>query len=95
MTVELSAEKYPTLSKVIPLIRGLQYTLKNVVTKTATGNLINQNFIENVARRLGILEQNKTVAKAAFMDPRFKKAVFGLVENANKAEKWITEELKC
>lgn len=33
MTVELSAEKYPTLSKVIPLIRGLQYTLKNVATK--------------------------------------------------------------
>jgi len=37
MTVELSAEKYPKISKVIPLIRGLQYTLKNVATKTATG----------------------------------------------------------
>lgn len=95
MTVELSAEKYPTLSKVIPLIRGLQYTLKNVTTKTATGNSIKQNLIEIVARRLGILEQNKTVAKATFMDPRFKKAGFGIVENANNAEKWITDELKC
>jgi len=44
---------------------------------------------------LGILDQNKTVAIAAFMDPRFKKAGFGLVENANNAEKLITKELKC
>jgi len=30
MTTELSGEKYPTLSMVIPLIRGLQFTLKNI-----------------------------------------------------------------
>jgi len=44
---------------------------------------------------LEILEQNKTIAKATFMDPRFKKAGFGIVENSNNAEKWITDELKC
>lgn len=28
-----------------------------------------------------------------FLDPRFKKAGFGLVDNANNTEKWITDEI--
>ncbi|KAF0750973.1 zinc finger BED domain-containing protein 1-like, partial [Aphis craccivora] len=34
MTSELSGEKYPTLSLVIPLIRGLQHTVKNIKPDT-------------------------------------------------------------
>jgi len=30
---------------------------------------------------LGILEKNKIVAKATFLNPRFKKSVIGLLEN--------------
>lgn len=40
MTVELSGENYPTLSIVIPLIRGLQYTLRNKTTSTTAGDLL-------------------------------------------------------
>jgi hypothetical protein len=40
MTIELSGENYPTLSIVIPLIRGLQYTLRNKMTTTAAGTLL-------------------------------------------------------
>jgi len=40
MTVELSGEQYPTLSMVIPLIRGLRYTLRNKTTTTAAGTLL-------------------------------------------------------
>ncbi|KAG8181001.1 hypothetical protein JTE90_024749 [Oedothorax gibbosus] len=36
MTIELSGEKYPTLSMVIPLLRGLQHTIKNRSRKAAT-----------------------------------------------------------
>jgi len=43
-------------------------------------------------RRLGILETNKIVAKATFLEPRFKKAGFELTENANNTEKLIIEE---
>ncbi|KAL4150008.1 hypothetical protein QTP88_003857 [Uroleucon formosanum] len=93
MTVELSGEHYPTLSMVIPLIRGLQYTLKNKTTTTAAGTLLKKTAIDVVARRLGILESNKIVAKATFLDPRFKKTGFGLVDNANNTEKWITDEI--
>lgn len=93
MTVELSGEHYPTLSIVIPLIRGLQYTLRNKTTTTAAGTLLKKTAIDVLVRRLGILESNKIVAKATFLDPRFKKTGFGLVDNANNTEKWITDEI--
>lgn len=50
-------------------------------------------FIGIVNRRLGCLEQNKIVAKATFLDPRFKKIEFGSEENANNTQKWISDEL--
>ncbi|KAE9542433.1 hypothetical protein AGLY_003294 [Aphis glycines] len=34
LTIELSGEKYPTLSLVIPLVRGLQYTVRKVRPET-------------------------------------------------------------
>ncbi|KAL4098170.1 hypothetical protein QTP88_022820 [Uroleucon formosanum] len=55
MTVEISGVNYLTLSTVIPLIRGLQYTLRNKTTTTTAG--------------------------------------FGLADNANNTEKWITYEI--
>lgn len=42
---------------------------------------------------MGCLETNKIVAKATFLDPRFKKAAFGTEHNGNNAQKWILEEL--
>jgi len=36
---------------------------------------------------------NKIVAKATFLDPRFKKTAFELLENANNVQKWISDEL--
>ncbi|KAL4090646.1 hypothetical protein QTP88_025440 [Uroleucon formosanum] len=71
----------------------MNYTLKNKTTTTAAGTLLKKTAIDVVARRLGILESNKIVAKATFLDPRFKKTGFGLVDNANNTEKWITDEI--
>jgi len=34
MTAELSGEKYPNISIVIPLIRGLQHILRHLKTET-------------------------------------------------------------
>jgi hypothetical protein len=93
MTAELSSEKYPTLSVVIPLIRGLQHILRNLKTKTDIGEVFRNMLMDIVSRRLGILEKNKIVAKATFLDPRSKKTAFGLLENANYAQKWVSEEL--
>ncbi|XP_025418959.1 zinc finger BED domain-containing protein 4-like, partial [Sipha flava] len=93
MTVELSGEIYPTLSSVIPLVRGLQHTLKSIITNTTAGNALQKIVIEVIVRRLGILERDKIVAKSTFLYPRFKKAGFGLIENANNTEKLLMEEL--
>lgn len=46
-----------------------------------------------VSRRLGNLETNKIVAKATFLDPRFKKAGFGHDDNTKNAQQWVTDEL--
>lgn len=95
MTAELlSGEKYPTLSVVIPLIRGLQHNLRNLKTKTDIGDVFRNMLMGIVSRRLGILESNKIVAKATFLDPRFKKTAFDLLENASNAQKWVSGELK-
>ncbi|XP_008184752.2 zinc finger BED domain-containing protein 1-like, partial [Acyrthosiphon pisum] len=93
MTSELSGEKYPTLSLVIPLIRGLQYTVKNIKPDTHAGILLQNTLLDVVARRLGSLEKNSIVAKSTFLDPRLKKTAFGLADNAGNTEKWIIEEL--
>lgn len=93
MTTELSGEKYPTLSMVIPLIRGLQFTLGNIKPKTNPGQLLKTALSNSISRRLGSLEGDKISSKSTFMDPRLKKMAFGLMENANKVQKWIEEEL--
>jgi len=93
MTAELSSEKYPTLSMVKPLIRGLQHILRNLKTETDIGDIFKNTLTDVVRRRLDILEKNKIVAKATFLDPRFKKTAFGLLENASNAQKWVSEEL--
>ncbi|KAL4119491.1 hypothetical protein QTP88_012298 [Uroleucon formosanum] len=93
MTVELSGETYPTLSSVIPLVRGLQHMLKSIITNTTAGNALQKIVIDVIGRRLGILECDKIVAKSTFLDPRFKKAGFGLIENANNTEKLLIEEI--
>jgi len=61
MTAELSSEKYPTLSVVIPLIRGLRHDLINLKTKTEIGDVFRNMLMDIVSRRLDILEKNKIV----------------------------------
>lgn len=79
MTVELSGEKYPTMSLIIPLVRGLQYSIKNANTVTPSGESLKAYLLETVHKRLAILETNSVCSKATFLDPRFKKSGFGLL----------------
>lgn len=73
MTEELSGEKYPTMAIVIPLVRGLQYSVKNLKCLTATAKLLQTDFLDVISKRLGILEANKLCALATIIDPRYKK----------------------
>lgn len=93
LTTILSGEYYPTVSLIIPLVRGFQFQLKNVKTETDIGAMLKNNLMETVSRRLSSFETSKIVAKACFLDPRFKKIDFGSEDNANNVQKWVTEEL--
>ncbi|CAG9829823.1 unnamed protein product [Diabrotica balteata] len=93
ITTIVSSERYPTMSLIVPLIRGLQYALVNIHTETEVGQTLKTTLLDVVSRRLGHLEKNKIVAKATFLDPRFKKVVFGSEENSTNAQTWVTEEL--
>lgn len=94
LTSVLSAEKYPTISMIIPLTRGLQHTLKSINNNTEVGNFLKNSLLEVIGRRIAPLESNKIVAKATFLDPRFKNISFGLEENAKNAESWVIDEIK-
>ncbi|XP_030765200.1 zinc finger BED domain-containing protein 1-like [Sitophilus oryzae] len=93
MTTTLSGEKYVTLSSIIPLVRGLQYSLNRMNCLTDIGNKLKVDLLAIISRRLGSYERDKISAKATFLDPRYKKQAFGSQDNANNAEKWIIEEL--
>ena len=43
-----------------------------------------------ITKTLGLFETDKTVAKATFIDPRFKKTAFCVDVNATKVQEWIT-----
>ena len=94
MTTIISSQSYPTFSIVIPLDRGLQYSLRKISTDTEVGSALKLNMLKAINRRFGEFETSKIVARTTFLDPRFKKLGFGNVENANTAEKCVLEELK-
>ncbi|CAG9829737.1 unnamed protein product [Diabrotica balteata] len=90
----LSSENYPTVSLLIPIIRGIQFALQNTTVVTNVGDSLKLKLLQTIHQRLGSFESSKTIAKATFLDPRFKKDGFGNEENANNAEKWVTDEIK-
>ncbi|XP_050062310.1 E3 SUMO-protein ligase ZBED1-like [Aphis gossypii] len=96
LTTELSAEQYPTISKVIPLIRGLQTSLNGKNPKTCLGQFVKQNLLSNISRRFESIEKQTLVpyfSRATLLDPRCKKVAFGVESNATDAEKSIISEI--
>lgn len=93
MTEKLSGEKYPTISMVIPIVRGLFAAVYEVKANTVVGQELRNNLISGIQTRLGQVEKNKIIAYSTLLDPRFKKAGFGNMSNAREAEDGLKEEL--
>lgn len=77
----------------IPLIRGLQHSLKNRTLKTTSAKSLKLGLLDNVRGRLGIVESNSLCSKVTYLDPRFKKAAFGVAENAETVPRLIINEI--
>jgi len=92
VTMEVSAEMSVTASKIIMLSRGLvtachkiEPILTNDVSKALTTKLL-----EGMQKRFGGLESNKLLARATFLDPRFKKKGFVTESGYNSVKENIT-----
>lgn len=93
ITTVLSGESYPTLSSVIPLVRGLQSAIIKKNPTTESGKHLQLSLLEIIDKRLGVYEVNRTAAKATLLDPRFKRKAFGTDSAAENAIKFVLEEL--
>ena len=77
VTTELSAEKYVSASKIIPLVRGLQkLTASNCTTQDGICSLLSQRLTSQMASRFQNLEEKIVIGIATLLDPRFKKIPF-------------------
>lgn len=91
VTREISSEKYTSASKIIPISKGLQkLTLSHLVTMP---RLLTQNLIADMRTRFLNMEENKLLASATLLDPRFKKLAFADKEAAERAIRIILSEI--
>lgn len=52
LTELLSGSKYVTMSTIVPLIRGLQFSVRSVNNSTHIGQVLQAKLIETTAKRL-------------------------------------------
>ena len=78
VTTEVSAEKYVSASKVIPLARGLQklVTTHQSSSTDTIAQLLAEKLIAQMSNRFVGLEDKSVLAVATLLDPRFKKVPF-------------------
>ena len=89
-TVEMSGEKMTTLSKVIPMVRGLQTILAEMLK-----NDVNPVAIElksQLTQRFPNPEESQLWGISTYLDPRFKGHVFQEKEALSEIKKNITDK---
>jgi Protein of unknown function (DUF 659) len=95
VTVEISAETTVTISKVIMLTRGLSIAclkIKPSMTHDLSKELMNK-LQEGMQARFGAFESNMLLARATFLDPRFKKNGFATEEGYRNVVANVTAAL--
>ena len=70
-TTEMSAEKYVSISKIIPIARSLQRLTGNDASQG-----VNKELVAQMRQRFVNMEGNGVLAKSTLLDPRFKKLAF-------------------
>ncbi|CAH1109424.1 unnamed protein product [Psylliodes chrysocephalus] len=75
VTRELSAEKSVCVSKIIPLIESLKQFLCGLQVDDETASSLKDCLIQGLRTRFHRVEFNAILAKATYLDPRFKKKV--------------------
>ena len=89
-TREISADKFVSVSKVIPLARLLQ----RITAQCPSSSTLKKELVASMSRRFsGNIEGNYTLAASTLLDPRFKKIGFGDTAACNQAVERLKMEV--
>lgn len=94
MTSEMSAEKSVTVSKIVVVVNGLYSVLKRFEKEltTDTAKLLITDIISSISRRFANFETNSVLAKATFLDPRFKRKGFSSEDAYNRIRNKLQDD---
>lgn len=92
VTVELSAENYVSLSKLIPMIRILKSHLDKVVEKVTIAQILQliETLKGDIENRFREIEYEEHASMATYLDPRFKSLAF----SSNDALEYVESRIK-
>ena len=97
-TKEMSAEKVTSLSKVIPMVRGIQECM-NSIHPTEPQLMNNQHSLgrelqNQMERRFSGMEGSFILKAATLLDPRFKKLPFSEFSNTKVVEERLVNQMR-
>lgn len=94
ITVELSAEKVVTSSKIIPMIQGLKtYLRKDAALESPIANDLKNALLDGIKTRFPRFEYNRILAHSTLLDPRFGKNAFSDPSALEKIKSLISNKI--
>jgi len=87
MTLELSAEKLTTLSKVLPVYSVLHDAYSNVASETKNEGKYRKLLLDGLKSQFKDIDNQEVYTNATVFDPRYKSLVFSTQTKAQQAEK--------
>lgn len=97
VTVELSAEQNVSGSKVVIVLRQIMKSLRAAIRNDnlcATSKNLAQNLLDGLKERYPKVEFDPLLAKASFLDPRFKKYGITLKEAYSKCKDLVLTDIE-
>lgn len=91
VTKEISAEKYLTASKVIPITHALKTALTKLSPTHKEVKAVWNSLLEGMNKRFPLLENSRTLCLCTFLDPRYKHHLFQLPSTADTTKKQVIE----
>uniref|UniRef100_T1K5U2 BED-type domain-containing protein n=1 Tax=Tetranychus urticae TaxID=32264 RepID=T1K5U2_TETUR len=93
VTLDISGEKYVTVSRAIPVINMLKAHIFKIDMKTSIRVDFKTRLTNNINFRFDAIEYNSIFACATILDPRFKKIDFMNIQACSRAVNHINEML--
>lgn len=92
-TRELLVDCTVTISKIIPIVHGVEAALKNMDNLSLDVTLFRDNLLTFFGERFENIERNPVYAIATFLDPRYKDIAFQSKECVKLAKHLLMKEL--